>query len=284
MNADIRSCLATQEGDSSNGASTEAGSSTECAMAGDLGDMPASMMVQMMGALQAEGVSAPESTPESGAGSSEEGESAPESTPESGAGSSEGGFEDATQFNCSVGRLHWKEGWSETKKSYCCNAVGVGCTGGRTKPCVTIFDTEVHSTLRYAAATPGSPCVFGVDPRDEGWHCILDEMAYGSFGWCWTDLQKTTYGACSQDCPLFSEQKILGDRINRVEMKIDRLLNSSGVNYSDINSIKSELPVAPRGYSKGRPPPSAGGGGHGESEEGGGGEEGGGHGGGGHGH
>merc|ERR1711879_757844 len=42
--AETRSCPATQE----------VGSSSECAMTGDLGEMPASIMVQMTGALQAD--------------------------------------------------------------------------------------------------------------------------------------------------------------------------------------------------------------------------------------
>merc|ERR550525_2069246 len=111
----------------------------------------------------------------------------------------------------------------------------------------------VYSSLRYTAAKPGSPCIFNADPRDEGWHCILDGMSYGTFGWCWTDLQRTTYGACSQDCPLFSQQKVLGDRMKRMEQKLDRLLNASGVNVSDIPDADSPLPSTPE-VQRGRAP------------------------------
>jgi len=172
-------------------------------------------------------------------------------------GSEEKSEEEDKLFNCSAGVLHWKEGWSEIKKAYCCNAEGIGCTGPRTRPCVTKYDPMVYSTLRYSAAKPGSPCIFNADPRDEGWHCILDGMSYGSNGWCWTDLQMTTYGACSEDCPLFSQQKVLGDRMKRMEQKLDRLLNASGVNVSDLPSADSPLTSAPVGRGESAESPAA---------------------------
>jgi len=66
-------------------------------------------------------------------------------------------------------------------------------------------------------AKPNSSCLFGIDDRDEGEHCIMDDGKYGSFGWCWTSPQKDAWGSCSEACPLFGVFKILGNRIDKLK-------------------------------------------------------------------
>lgn len=48
-------------------------------------------------------------------------------------------------------------------------------------------------------STAGTPCVFGADFRDEGSHCI-PEFEYGSRGWCYTRMDQTSWGSCSESC------------------------------------------------------------------------------------
>merc|ERR1719163_2505356 len=54
-------------------------------------------------------------------------------------------------------------------------------------------------------APKGTPCIFGVDPRDEGRHCIFDQ---GKFG-------------CNDNCPLYGMHAALGRRIDSVGEQVD---------------------------------------------------------------
>jgi len=58
--------------------------------------------------------------------------------------------------------------------------------------------------------------VFGVDIRDEGAHCIMDDIKYGTFGWCWTNAQMDSWGSCNETCPLFGPLKVLEDKIDEL--------------------------------------------------------------------
>jgi len=81
---------------------------------------------------------------------------------------------------------------------------------------VTQFDERV-SALTVKTALNGTSCLFGIDNRDEGEHCIMDDGKYGSFGWCWTSPNKDAWGSCSEACPLFGVFKILGDKIDALK-------------------------------------------------------------------
>jgi len=85
--------------------------------------------------------------------------------------------------------------------------------------CITRADERVSSTF-YATSPAGTPCVFGVDPRDEGSHCIMDGGQYGSFGWCFTSKSRQSWGACSESCPLFGPSKVLGAKINKLDSEL----------------------------------------------------------------
>mmetsp|Transcript_48326 Transcript_48326/g.103229 ORF Transcript_48326/g.103229 Transcript_48326/m.103229 type:complete len:710 (-) Transcript_48326:211-2340(-) len=53
------------------------------------------------------------------------------------------------------------------------------------------------------SADPGESCLFGVDSRDEGYHCIgRSSMMSGKHGWCFTSADKQRWGACDPGCSL----------------------------------------------------------------------------------
>jgi len=69
--------------------------------------------------------------------------------------------------------------------------------------------------MSFAVTSPaGTPCLFGTDNRDEGWHCIMDAGKYGSLGWCWTSKSHSSWGPCSEHCPLFGQAGVLGKKID----------------------------------------------------------------------
>lgn len=94
------------------------------------------------------------------------------------------------------------------------------------KNCTTQQNPLAVSKGFAKIAPPGTHCVFGVDVRDEGLHCIATQPGnddWGSFGWCWTDEAHSTWGSCSADCPLAGAPKLLGTQVDRVGSKLDRL-------------------------------------------------------------
>eukprot|EP00929_Paragymnodinium_shiwhaense_P068713 TRINITY_DN34610_c0_g1_i1.p1 TRINITY_DN34610_c0_g1~~TRINITY_DN34610_c0_g1_i1.p1 ORF type:complete len:679 (-),score=159.90 TRINITY_DN34610_c0_g1_i1:252-2288(-) len=86
--------------------------------------------------------------------------------------------------------------------------------------CVTRHDSRLEA-FGYTTSPPGTKCVFGVDPRDEGAHCIEDDGTYGSYGWCYTKHDQSSWGACSPSCPLWGQQKLLGDKLDAVLRRMD---------------------------------------------------------------
>lgn len=38
--------------------------------------------------------------------------------------------QDPPAFDCEAGKNNWQDGWSEKKKTYCCQTVNIGCEGG----------------------------------------------------------------------------------------------------------------------------------------------------------
>merc|ERR1719375_1833232 len=89
--------------------------------------------------------------------------------------------------------------------------------------CATRADDRIQSWFASAAA-PGSPCIFGVDVRDESSHCIYEDGAYGSFGWCFTASDRSEWGACNEHCPLYGAPSALGKKIDSVAAKIDKVV------------------------------------------------------------
>eukprot|EP00927_Polykrikos_kofoidii_P032022 TRINITY_DN273_c0_g1_i5.p1 TRINITY_DN273_c0_g1~~TRINITY_DN273_c0_g1_i5.p1 ORF type:complete len:444 (+),score=73.29 TRINITY_DN273_c0_g1_i5:87-1418(+) len=89
--------------------------------------------------------------------------------------------------------------------------------------CTTRTDSRVAS-MGYTTSPEGTKCVFGVDVQDEGHHCIQEVgNIYGSFGWCYTSNDKGSWGACSANCPLSGQSKILGTKLDEVLRRLNKL-------------------------------------------------------------
>lgn len=107
---------------------------------------------------------------------------------------------------------------------------GANTTSQNATKCVTRADPRVESWFGKTAPE-GTPCVFGVDDRDEGQHCVMEDgLPYGSFGWCWTMEDRSEWGSCGEKCPLVGHAKVLGKKIKRVDKmlrRVQKLLNGS---------------------------------------------------------
>jgi hypothetical protein len=75
---------------------------------------------------------------------------------------------------------------------------------------------------KNCATKEGKQCVFGVDARDEGRHCV-PELDYGPFGWCYTKVDMTTWGPCSDSCPLSGRFGVLQRKMTDLSGKIKEL-------------------------------------------------------------
>lgn len=107
--------------------------------------------------------------------------------------------------------------------------------------CVTKKEPRAYS-VSYTTAPAGTPCKFGLDPRDEGFHCVLDDGKYGSYGWCYTSTDMQSWGSCSEDCPLYggdrAEFKAISTRIDTSDEYISGMIEDlrSDLNLSSSNS------------------------------------------------
>lgn len=87
--------------------------------------------------------------------------------------------------------------------------------------CVTRDDDRATSFF-VETAPVGSACVFGVDARDEGSHCI-PETEFGSNGWCYTEDDMSAWGSCSDGCPLYGQHGSLANKIDGIQQKLGKL-------------------------------------------------------------
>jgi hypothetical protein len=111
--------------------------------------------------------------------------------------------------------------------------------------CVTRSDSRANSPIDgYTTSPADTPCVFGVDDRDEGSHCMLDGEKYGSFGWCYTSADKTSWGSCSEGCPLYGYAGELGKEIETLKSEIARL-GGSVDNVNSTTAIGGSEPAHP---------------------------------------
>jgi len=121
---------------------------------------------------------------------------------------------------------HWIDSYDEAPASMTLDVPSLEALAqhrapdGANKTCTTRADKRVWA-LGYTTADPGSKCVFGVDPRDEGLHCIMDDAQFGTLGWCFTNKEGSSWGSCSADCPLFGQEGILGDKIDDFINRLD---------------------------------------------------------------
>lgn len=114
---------------------------------------------------------------------------------------------------------------------------------GAASGCVTKEDDRASSWFGQTAL-PGTACVFGVDARDEGEHCVM-ETKFGSFGWCWTDENRKSWGSCGEGCPLVGHAKLLGAKIDGIRdhlADVMDVLNGTEENATNATNA-TEIPI-----------------------------------------
>jgi len=102
--------------------------------------------------------------------------------------------------------------------------------------CVTRPDARSQglASWRSSSAPDGSHCVFGVDPRDEGSHCIEEHGDYGTFGWCYTCEEKKSWGSCSEMCPLSGQVRQLARKLMFLNERLKLLTARLSTNTSRV--------------------------------------------------
>jgi len=98
--------------------------------------------------------------------------------------------------------------------------------------CVTVFspladESFLDQLLAWEKVAPeGSACVWGVDPRDERSHCIMSDGKYGVNGWCYTQMDQSEWGPCSDGCPLYGVHSVMGQEIDGVTNDIADIVDN----------------------------------------------------------
>lgn len=112
--------------------------------------------------------------------------------------------------------------------------------------CATKKDARATSWW-LETASEGTPCVFGVDARDEGTHCVLDNEEFGSNGWCFTKEDKSEWGSCNDKCPLYGPNAAIGKMLDGVSESIqgvaDKVAGNSSANDVDESTPPEGLPA-----------------------------------------
>jgi len=98
--------------------------------------------------------------------------------------------------------------------------------------CYTRADPRIERHLQFLyrsrPAPQGTLCKFGVTPKDEGSHCVLDGGKYGSFGWCYTKDDRSEWGSCGEGCPLEGSSEVLAARIDLLTLRVQAALEKLG--------------------------------------------------------
>mmetsp|Transcript_5706 Transcript_5706/g.10154 ORF Transcript_5706/g.10154 Transcript_5706/m.10154 type:complete len:341 (-) Transcript_5706:137-1159(-) len=111
------------------------------------------------------------------------------------------------------------------------DAPGGSTPGGISLPIVSVPGCVVQGIVARGSlaglginiAKPGTPCLFGLDFRDGGAHCVLEEDKYGTYGWCYTKKDKSEWGSCASTCPAHGYDAVIAKR----EEAIDQLIMES---------------------------------------------------------
>lgn len=110
--------------------------------------------------------------------------------------------------------------------------------------CTVISNPNTEPFLWWGASSEiGEPCVFGVDKRDEGTHCIdIGGSEFGSFGWCYTDEDKSSWGSCSEGCPLSGSLHKIGDMLEERKAEHGELQKRLDAVMEMVNTTSTTLP------------------------------------------
>jgi len=131
------------------------------------------------------------------------------------------------------------------------NTTANASSNASSKPvtCVTKMDSRISAWFTETAPE-GTPCVFGVDVRDEGSHCIYDGGQFGSNGFCFTRVDGSQWGSCNSECPLYGPAAVLGKKldkvikvVNRVEKKVNSTKSSSSLEQVTSHENSKALPL-----------------------------------------
>lgn len=114
------------------------------------------------------------------------------------------------------------------------NSTSVNATG-----CATREDPRVRAWLAETSPA-GTPCIFGVDVRDEGKHCVFGGGEFGSNGWCYTAKDKSSWGSCNERCPLFGPPAALGKAIDKVAKKVEQVADKLGAGDTALAESSSD--------------------------------------------
>lgn len=114
--------------------------------------------------------------------------------------------------------------------------------------CVTRKDERVWS-LFTGIAPEGTPCVFGADDRDEGFHCVYSDGAYGENGWCFTTKDASVWGSCNSHCPLYGAPAALGSKIDGIAKVMSKI--SDKVDKLDAKANATAKPTSSKDSTEG---------------------------------
>eukprot|EP00913_Durusdinium_trenchii_P027251 g25566.t1 len=126
---------------------------------------------------------------------------------------------------------HW-EGNSSKKHPKTASERSGGAPGITSESCVTVKTGKAEAWLT-AAAPVGVMCIFGVGKSRSG-------GPYGVNGWCWTKKDRSAWGHCSEKCPLSGQEKVLAEKLEEIEKKLDTV--SQAVASSDHPESHPEKP------------------------------------------
>jgi hypothetical protein len=143
-----------------------------------------------------------------------------------------------TNYTYGVGSKYWLDGEGEAPSEQIYLVPELQADVDLAMQCTTRDDPRTAS-MSYTTSPEGTSCVFGVEDADEGSHCIYDEGRYGSFGWCYTSKDKSSWGSCSENCPLSGQFKVLGTKVDEVLRRLQRM--------KDANSPLSVAPAEAQG-------------------------------------
>lgn len=154
------------------------------------------------------------------------------------------GDETSDKANSTAATGNTTDGANATNASNGTNASNVT---GMEMGCGTRKDPRAQAW--FAVTSPvGTPCIFGVDDRDEGDHCIFDDGEYGTNGWCWTSEDKSSWGSCNDKCPLYGAGATLGNKIDNVadalKTVVHKLKKGDGAAEDDKATEEADVKVA----------------------------------------